>query len=212
MDNFVAIHACYAIAARRLGLEPAAYATVRAAVGGSVPITLGKLMPADLVPAAADLYREAFAQRWHEGLFALPGAAALLAALATQGVRCAVFTNKNGEFSRRICDHLDLTPHLAFVLGTGDVPGRKPEAAFTQAALDRLGVPPESACLVGDSPYDLAAAEAGRVPCYTVTTGSHDAAALAAAGATAIFPDLPTLAQRVFGLTLPSLPPSSVGR
>jgi len=202
VDNFVAIHACYSEAATRLGQVPHSYDTVRKAIGGSVPITLAKLLPAELVPAAVDHYREAFGRRWHEGLAALPGAEAVLAALSGCGIRCAVFTNKNGLRSRQICDHLGLSPYLAFVLGTGDIPGRKPEPAFSQAALDRLGLPVAEVCLVGDSPYDLDAARAISMTCYTVATGSHDAADLAAAGADGVYPDLPTLARCVFGLDL----------
>lgn len=202
VDNFVAIHAAYAEVASGLGFKPEPIETIRRVVGGSIPITLGKLLPAEVVPQAAERYREAFDRLWQEGLFLLPGAVEILAELNARGVRCAVFTNKVGIHSRMICDHLGLSPHLDFVLGVGDHPGRKPDPAFTRAALERIRGTPATTCMIGDSPFDIAAAKGAPMSCYTVTTGSHDAAALAAAGADGVYPDLPTLSSRVFGLDL----------
>ena len=48
--------------------------------------------------------------------------------------------------------------------------------------------------LVGDSPYDVQAAQHGGFACWAVTTGTHDAAQLQAAGASRVFNDLLALA------------------
>jgi phosphoglycolate phosphatase len=48
--------------------------------------------------------------------------------------------------------------------------------------------------LVGDSPFDVQAARhGGFAACWCVTTGTHDAEELRAAGADRVFPDLATL-------------------
>jgi phosphoglycolate phosphatase len=44
--------------------------------------------------------------------------------------------------------------------------------------------------LIGDSPFDVKAAHNGGFACWCVTTGTHDAEQLRAAGAEAVFPDL----------------------
>jgi phosphoglycolate phosphatase len=47
--------------------------------------------------------------------------------------------------------------------------------------------------MVGDSPFDVQAALNAGFPCWAVATGTNTAAELTAAGATRVFPDLPTL-------------------
>jgi S1-C subfamily serine protease len=56
-----------------------------------------------------------------------------------------------------------------------------------------MGATAAQTALVGDSPYDLAAAHNSGCTFYGVTTGTHTAAELLAAGAVNVFPDLPSL-------------------
>ena len=79
------------------------------------------------------------------------------------------------------------------VVGAGDTPWLKPEAALTAHALALLGAPAAGAVLVGDSPFDIQAAHNGGIPAWVVTTGTHDGAALGAAGANRIFLDLASI-------------------
>jgi phosphoglycolate phosphatase len=65
-----------------------------------------------------------------------------------------------------------------------------------------LGADPATACLVGDSPFDAETARQGGLPAFLVTTGTHSADELRAAGAGHIYPDLATLARAVFATEL----------
>jgi phosphoglycolate phosphatase len=56
--------------------------------------------------------------------------------------------------------------------------------------LETLGATPATTLLIGDSPFDVKAAHNGGFACWCVTTGTHDAEQLRAAGAEAVFPDL----------------------
>ena len=103
-----------------------------------------------------------------------------------------MLTNKRGGAARQVCTHLGLDPVLAGVFGAGDTPWIKPDARFMQHALTALGGVVATSALVGDSPYDLAAAKNAGVPFIGVTTGTHSAEELRAAGATEIFADLAT--------------------
>ena len=76
------------------------------------------------------------------------------------------------------------------MFGAGDTPWLKPDPAFVRHVLARLGRDPAGALLVGDSPYDVAAALNAALACWCVTTGTHPADQLLAAGATRVFPDL----------------------
>lgn len=200
IDHFATLFRCYEHALGALGLPIPTQDHVRRSVGGSMEVTMRKLVAKHHVTAAARLWREHLARTCLDEVTLMPGAEELVRTLHARGLKLAVFTNKIGENSRGICDHLGLTPYLDLVLGADDSPYRKPQPEFTELALSRLGVPAEGTVLVGDSPYDIDAAHAGRLPALCVTTGTHDAAELAAAGADAIFPDLAALGRTVFDI------------
>lgn len=202
VDNFEAIHAAYSHAARTLDLQPEPYAVVRSAVGGSLPITLGKLFPAALVDAAVKEHLAHYDAHWREGLQALPGADALLRALQAQGTPVAMVTNKEGYRAREIAEALGWTERFALILGIGDIDSRKPEPAFMLHALQQLEVSPEAALMIGDSPYDAEAAQAVDMPLALVATGTHTSEALETLHAGRVFPDMIALAHGALGLTL----------
>lgn len=207
IDHFTAIHKSVAHAQRTLGLPESDYATVRATVGGSVPITLAKLCGTENVADAEPLFRDYFARIIFDDVFILPGADWLLGTLKERGARLAVFTNKYAADSRAVLAHLGLDPWLDVIIGTGDpdCPYRKPDPRFTAYALEKLDCASEEALMIGDSPYDLAAAEAGCLACHLVATGSHSMEQLSEQlDESHLHPDLYALAERVFGLQRPS--------
>ena len=66
----------------------------------------------------------------------------------------------------------------------------KPQPEFAEHALRTLGGRAATTMLIGDSPFDVKSAHNGGFACWCVTTGTHDAAELNAAGAERVFPDL----------------------
>jgi phosphoglycolate phosphatase len=203
IDHFTTIAKSVAYAQRRLGLPESDYATVRATVGGSVPITLSKLCGEENVAEAEPLFRAHFDEIIYEDVFALPGAEWLLQSLKAGGVKLGVLTNKYAGHSRSVLAHLGLDAYLDVILGTGesDCPYRKPDPLFTAYALEQMDCASDEAMLIGDSPYDLAAAEAGCIECHLVATGSHSADELSEyIDADRIHKDLYALGERLFGL------------
>lgn len=201
IDHFTTIHRSVVHAQKTLGLPESDYATVRATVGGSVPITLGKLLGESHVEAALPHFRKHFDEIMFEDVTALPGAEWLLRSLKARGHRTAVFTNKFGDHSRATLRHLRLDQWLDAIVGTGDTPFRKPEPEFTAHMLELMDASSDETWLIGDSPFDFAAAEAGCLKCYLVATGSHSQAELAATtDAAGIYDDLYQLGAEVFGL------------
>lgn len=203
IDHFTTIAKSVAYAQRELGLPESDYATVRATVGGSVPITLSKLCGEKHAPAAEPLFREHFNEIIFDDVFALPGADWLLKSLKARGDKLGVFTNKFADHTRSVLTHLELDQWLDVTIGTGDpeCPYRKPDPLFTAYALERMDCASEEAVMIGDSPYDLAAAEAGCIECHLVATGSHSAEELADyIVEERIYEDLYELGEKVFGL------------
>jgi len=205
IDHFRCIYRCFAHAGTVLNLPLPDYETVRATVGGSALITASKLYGADHAERAETLFREHFNAIMFEDLHLLPGVVWLLGQLRANGVRTAVFTNKHGEHSRKIIAHLGLDTQLDAVIGTYDTPWRKPEPEFTRYALEAMKADPATTILVGDSPFDVQAAQACGLRAYALTTGIHREAELARIDppADGVFCDLFAFAAEVLNLSPP---------
>jgi HAD superfamily hydrolase (TIGR01509 family) len=194
IDHFAAIHRSYAHTLPQLGLPAPSLAQVRNAVGGGLENAMRKFVPEDRLAEALKIYRPFWDKHMLEDVKPLPGAVELLRALHNQGFTCAVFTNKHGPSSRATCDHLHLTPYLSAIVGATDTPWLKPQPEFLHYTLTLLHAEPATSLLVGDSPFDVEAAHAGSLPCWAVTTGTHTAEELRAAGADKIFAGLGEIA------------------
>ncbi|MFT3830763.1 MAG: HAD family hydrolase [Opitutaceae bacterium] len=202
VDAFTTIHRAYCHTLPQFGYAAPTAEQVRRAVGGGLEKAMAHFVPESLVSEACRVH-VAFAEKIQlEDPTVYPGGRELVTALRAQGVKTAVLTNKIGDHARAILAHLGLAPQLGLVLGARDCPWRKPAPEFTAEALRRLGAETGTTCLVGDSPFDLATAGNAGFPCFCVTTGTHTAEELRAAGATQVFPDLRALGAAVFGLPL----------
>ena len=71
IDNFSAIHKCYADIAREMGLVPKSYELLRATVGGSITLTLSRLIGDDLAEEGVRRFRAHFPQVMFENVFVL---------------------------------------------------------------------------------------------------------------------------------------------
>lgn len=197
IDHLPAIHRCYVHTLPQLGYPAPTYEAVKHAIGGGLARAMGKFVPAERVDEALAIYRPHWHETLLEGVSVLPGVELILRDLKSRGWQTAVFTNKHGPSARRLCEHLHLSPWLDTVVGAEDTPWLKPEPKFNRWVLEHLKVtgPAETVCLVGDSPFDVAAAAAGGWGFFGVSTGTHTEAELRAAGASQVFPDLLALAR-----------------
>ena len=197
IDHFKAIHRCHAHTMRQLGLPAPTMEQVRAAVGGGVELAVERLVGPALKPAALAIYRPYWDATMLEDVELLAGARELLGQLRQQGIRTAVYTNKHGPSSRLTCAHLGLTDLLDGNFGATDTPWLKPDLAFTRHVLAALGANAADTLLVGDSPFDVATARAGGLGFIGVSTGTHTAGELQAAGADRVCTDLFEVAQEL---------------
>ncbi|MBI2497982.1 MAG: HAD family hydrolase [Opitutae bacterium] len=199
LDHFATIHRCHAYTMRRLGLPEPTPARVRAAVGAGVEVAVERLVGPQLKAAALAIYRPHWDATMLDGVQLLPGAKELLVFLRGCGIRTGVFTNKHGPSSRLVCAHLGVADLLDANFGATDTAWLKPDPQFARHVLAVLGADAATTLLIGDSPYDFQAARNAGLAFYGVTTGTHTAEELRAAGATEIFPDLPALQRRLEG-------------
>lgn len=101
-----------------------------------------------------------------------PGALAAVAHLHGQGCVLGVCTNKPHAPAVAILDALGLGGYIHTVLGGDSLDGiRKPDPRHLLATIERLGVTPGEAVMVGDNENDVAVAQAAGVPVIAVTFG-----------------------------------------
>ena len=207
IDHLPAIHRCYAHTLPQVGLPAPTREEVRRAIGGGLENAMRRFVNEADLPRALAIYREYWDRTMLDGVKLMPGAASLLRALHAQGATSAVLTNKHGPSSRRVCEHLGIQPLLGGVFGAHDTPWLKPDPRLTAYVLTALGADPATACLVGDSPFDADTARRGGIAGFFVTTGTHSADDLRAAGSDQVYPDLLALARGAFGLASVSVEP-----
>ncbi len=190
IDHLPAIHRCYAHTLPQLGYPAPTYNEVKRAIGGGLPRAMRRFIPAERVDEALAIYRPHWDATMLDDVVLMPGAREVLELLQRREVPAAVFTNKHGPSARRVCEHLGVSDLLAGVWGAGDTAWLKPEPEFAAHVLEELCAEAASTVLVGDSPYDVAAAQAAGLTFIGVTTGTHTAAELREAGGEVIWRDL----------------------
>lgn len=119
----------------------------------------------------------------------------LIAALKERGLKVAIATSSGEDDLKSTFESagVDLREHVDVVTTKSDVEESKPSADVVAAALDKLGVAPTEAALVGDTRYDFEACTRVGVAGIGVTTWIYDAEALTEAGARIAYADVADL-------------------
>lgn len=92
-------------------------------------------------------------------------------ALTARGCRIAVVTNKPQMATEAILLHFGLARRVGAAIGGDAGVTKKPAPDMLLAALERLGVEPWDAVMVGDSASDVGAAHAAGIPAVVVRGG-----------------------------------------
>lgn len=142
-----------------------------------------------------------------------PGAAELLDGLRAAGLALGVATGKARDRADHVLAAVGLLDRLDSVTGSDEVRHGKPAPDIVLLALDRLGLAPDEAVMVGDSTLDLLAGRAAGVPVAAAVWGQGSRDELLAsepdlvAGSCA---ELGTLLHRLAGTAGPTRPAQAV--
>jgi HAD superfamily hydrolase (TIGR01509 family) len=117
----------------------------------------------------------------------LPGARELVRAVARRGARVVLATSAPPAELRALRAALDIEDCLTAVTSAADVDSSKPAPDILRLALDESGADPRNAVMVGDTRWDVLAAQRAGIPCVAVLTGGIGADELIEAGASAIY-------------------------
>ncbi len=118
----------------------------------------------------------------------LPGAKELLSYLSRVGVPWAIATSGKMETARPVLDLLEISPAVPII--TRDlVSHAKPDPDLFLAAAEQLGVAISASVVVGDSVWDLLAAQRARALGVGLLSGGYGLEELERAGAYRVYQD-----------------------
>lgn len=124
-------------------------------------------------------------------LSATPGARLSVQHMRSEGLRL-VIASSSGEELPALLEQAGLQDLLDTSVSSDEIKESKPDGDIIEVALRKAGVQPTEAVMIGDTPYDIAAAKAAGVKCIALRCGGYwDDAALSEA--VAIFDDPATL-------------------
>jgi HAD superfamily hydrolase (TIGR01509 family) len=159
--------------------------------GGLFVSALAREMGRDLRPEEVarmqTLHVEAF-RKYAGQVRPLPGARELIAYLAKSGVPFAIATSGYRESATATARTLGIGPEVPLVT-RDQVAHAKPDPDLFLAAAERLGAPIEHSVVVGDSIWDLLAAQRARALGVGLLSGGYGADELQRAGAYRVYDD-----------------------
>lgn len=119
----------------------------------------------------------------------LPGAIELLAALSDAGIKWAIATSGRMETAQHNLERLGVDPDRIPVITRDLVKYAKPDPDLFIAAAERLGVATEGAIVIGDSIWDMLAAQRCRALGVGLLCGGYGTDELERAGAFRVYED-----------------------
>ena len=188
---------------RRAGLD-VAMARIHRAIGMG-----GDQLVHEVTDGAAD-DRAAELIESHDALYSahwpalrlLPGARELVLHCHEVGLVTVLASSANSAELDVLTTVLDLDDVIDAATGSADVDSSKPDPDILLVALDKAGLRPENAVLVGDAVWDVQAAAKAGLPCVGLECGGTSAAELLEAGAVSTYRDPADLLARFEGSPL----------
>jgi phosphoglycolate phosphatase len=155
------------------GLQPLTLEQVVTMVGEGARVLIERALaelPPDRVDEALPIYLNHYRQVCLDETRPYPGIEAMLEALAAI-YPMALLSNKGEELSRIVLRGLGLDRWFREVLGGDSLPTRKPDPSGLRLLAERLGVPPHSLLMVGDTRIDAETARNTGCPFVLVEWG-----------------------------------------
>jgi phosphoglycolate phosphatase len=161
----------YAIA--ETGIKPVSVARTITLIGEGISRLFEKLLDAEDHEADKEVLVSRFLEYYGEHLTdntpLYPGVKETLEALGN--FRKVVITNKREAASQKILQSLGVAQHLDFIAGSDTTPGKKPSPVPVLFVLEKFGVQPSEAVIIGDSSFYIDAGKAAGIKTIAVTYG-----------------------------------------
>ncbi|HEX8390794.1 MAG TPA: HAD family hydrolase [Longimicrobium sp.] len=118
---------------------------------------------------------EIFRERYLPTLKPFPRAAELLRRFSDAGLTLVVATSASKTDMQGLLKQGGLESLMDEKTSSSDAEASKPDPDIVEAALKRAGCAPDEALMLGDTPYDIQAANRAGVRCVAVTCGGWSA-------------------------------------
>lgn len=167
----------------QLGLPNRTIEEVKGMIGNGVSVLMQRALGQENIAfhaQALHLQRTFYAQHGTENSHPYEGICEILQYLKQQGFVVGVYTNKDENVAKTLCDKT-LHGLCDYVCGTVSDTQTKPNAQRLLQLLTSLGNPKAVYC--GDSDVDLQTAQNANLPCISVTWGFKDRQFLQSCGA-----------------------------
>ena len=152
-----------------------------------IPEAFGFEENSSLGKKLGELKGKIFKERFLPHLGPTPGARELLKAIKSKGLTPVVATSSGREDVERLLERAKVKDLIEDAMTADDADHSKPDPDILQAALEKGAVHPEQAVMVGDTPYDIEAANRASIRCLAVRCGGWSDQSLR--GAAAIYDD-----------------------
>ena len=132
--------------------------------------------------------KKVFEDRYLPHLRPTPGARVLLEQMLREGLTLVIATSAGADEMQGLLDRAEIADLVHEATSSGDVESSKPDPDVIGAALRKGGLTADEVVMIGDTPYDIAAAARIGVPTIALRCGGwwDD---LALGGAVAIYTD-----------------------
>jgi HAD superfamily hydrolase (TIGR01509 family) len=127
----------------------------------------------------------------------MEGSRELIVALKERGHTVVLASSAKEDEVEHYLDLLDARELADAWTTSADVEATKPAPDLVHAALERAGAGGETAVMVGDTPWDVKAADGAGVPTIAVVTGGFASQELRDAGAESVFESVAELCERL---------------
>lgn len=144
-----------------------------------------KCASTELVEALTHRYREVYSQSGWVTAQPMPGVLDVVEALRRRGIPQGIVTSKGQRETEILLQDLGMD-HFDVVIGDDDRRPLKPHPAPVLAACAGLGLLPEHVAMVGDTTFDVQAAQTAGAWAVGVPWGIHSASTLREAGANVV--------------------------
>jgi len=154
----------------------------------------------DITPERVDRMRRSHARAYLSragSVRPLPGAVELLAHLTTNGIPWAIATSGRMETAAHNLDALGIDPAKVPVVTRDQVRHAKPDPDLFVTAAQRLGVDIRNSLVLGDSIWDMLAAQRARALGVGLLSGGYGEDELARSGAFRVYEDPADLLRRI---------------
>jgi HAD superfamily hydrolase (TIGR01509 family) len=201
VDTSDAICISFNAALEDAGEKPRSPDEIRAMIGVPLDEMYRRVLPRkkwSLIDECFTKYREVFNDISEKHARILDGVEETLSHFEAEGLQQCLATNKSAPEAEKILIHLGIDGFLDLIVGYDDVANPKPSPDMILLTLDGVGVAPDEAVLIEDSPTGLAAGKGAGVHTVAVATGFHDAADLAELDPDYVIDELKDLREIVF--------------